>query len=188
MKKSHMVLLVITAVMALFSVYSLAAINKVYSINYQWYSQYNNKFTSEFRQTNRDSWNLRLYPEDLKFQIVNDKDDLNDIKEGHSITKSVVRSTDFSKYILIYCTLGEAFSPEYRIKVASIAQRGNVVEVKLSVNSPDRLNSSINANEVVYYPEDVVKVSRNMFPTKGKLYFIFKNQKGIQIGDNYCSI
>ena len=189
MKKSHLVLLIITAVMALFSAYSLAAINQVYDIKFEWFSQYNNNFTSEHRQTNRDDWKLLSYPKSINMQVIKSELDLETFKVGTSIKNNIVGSTDFGKYLLIYCSFGKQYSPEYRIKIINIAQRGNVIEVKVSVNSPSKIEATSDILKDVFYPEDVVRIDKNLFPVKGNLYFVFKNQFGTQlIGNHYDKI
>lgn len=188
MKKPHLVLLIVTAIMTLFSAYSLAAINHVYNIDFKWYSQYYSRYTSEQRQTDGDKWYLEEYLKYMKVSLITNWTGLDDVTNETKIKKTAFTKTDFNKYILLYCSLGEVSSPEYRIKVVGIAQRGNVVEVKVSLNSPLELSVDKAEDERKFFPEDVIKIDKSEFSSKGKLFFIFKTQAGKEIDEKYYVI
>jgi len=186
MKKSHLILLIVTAVMALSSAYSLAAINQVYKIDFEWYSQYNKEFSSELRETARDKWLLQVYPQFMQFFIAPDRISLlqHDKKFGAGVGS--ISNTDFQKYLILYCTLGQVYSPEYRIKITNVAQRGNTVEIRVSTNSPDRISEDTSVEG--FFPYDIIRINKSGFPGKGKLYFVLKNQYGIQLYQQYMYV
>lgn len=182
MKKTHLFIIVAAALLACSSIYSLAAMNQIYKIDFDWYSQYNKEFVSEKRITGEDKWQRMGLPVKPVFFISNRMEAVQPIYGSRSADANETR--DYSdNYIYINCSLGGVYSPEYRIKVIEIAQRGTVVEVKVSLNSPA---SKSNAGEIPvysYYPEDLVRINRASFPVKGGLHFIFKDQDGIDLFD-----
>lgn len=188
MRKTHLALLIISAVMCLSSAYSLAAINQVYKIDFEWFSQYNKAFTNEKRDLTEDKWALQEYPEQKKFKIYeNGNDFLNDHNlEGLNSYKDNL-NIDFNRYILLYCSLGKVFSPEYRVKVTDIAQRGTTIEVKVSLNSPQKVQQNSHG-DYLYLPFDVVRIERDSFPIKGSLLFIIKNQDGETLAEQIVDI
>lgn len=188
MKKLHLILLIITATMAAFSAYSLAAINQVYQINYQWYSEYHQAFLEENRSDLEDRWNHSKNLQKLSGQVFTEKEQIFGTKNEALIQSFKKMKIDFKKDVLLYFTLGTVPSPEYRIKVLDIVQRGNVVEVKLSLNSPMKQEENEVDSPLSYDPEEWIKISRDDFPIRGKLYFIFKNQAGNEIGEGICTI
>jgi hypothetical protein len=188
MKKIHWILLIITVTLAVFSVYSLAAINQVYKIDFKWYSQYNRGFTDEVRAFYDEKWVLSKYPGNMITEVFPYENSLTEAKVENLNKILKLTNIDFQNDILIYCTLGSVDSPEYKIKVIDIAQRGNVVEVKLSLNSPDKLENHSGFSKHGYLPFDIIKISKDAFVTKGRLFFIFKNQAGNKIGESNCII
>lgn len=194
MKKPHLILLVVTAVMAFFSAYSLAAINQVYKIDYKWYSEYMNKFVGDYRITSSDRWHLPDYPGEMELDVITGYDEAQKLSGTGEMSRKQLLSADFNNQILLYCSLGLMDNPDYRIKVIAIAQRGNVVEVKVSLNSPEAVDEDENidggeqSSEAQYRPQDIVRIDKAAFPVKGRLYFIFKSQSGKQIGEEYCII
>lgn len=185
MKKAHLTLLVVTAVMALFSAYSLAAMNQVYKISFEWYSQYNNKFIDEYRDTSLDRWRLEEYPKDMKLRVIGSREDFIKLETEQKNMGTYSPEMDLGKYIFIYCTLGQAHLPDYRIKVSDIAQRGNTIEVKLSVNSPSEEDGKSSSSKDTFFMQDIIRIDRQDFPIKGKLLFTFKNQDGNQMGEQF---
>ncbi|MCR4434771.1 MAG: hypothetical protein QHH06_04125 [Clostridiales bacterium] len=181
MRKIHLLLLIIAAVMAVSSVYSLAAINQVYSIGFEWYSQYYGKFLQGPRETSMDSWKLQGYPVNMHFDIIQSNYKPPFLKGFGKIKDTVLSGVDYNRYLLLYCTLGEVNSFDYRVKIISLAQRGKVVEVMVSVNSPSKQEENRTGSTAKYFPEDMVKIEKSAFPLKGKLNFIFKNQDGIKL-------
>jgi hypothetical protein len=196
MKKTHLIILIITAMMALFSAYSLAAINQVYNINFEWYSQYRNCFTSDGRDTSSDKWSLDNYPKNIWAGVISSNtviDGENEDKPDLSVQmRKVIDQQDMEQYVVIACSLGDCNSIEYRIKVLDIAQRGNVVEVKVSLNSPTKADTKDYMNETdnekIFKPIDVIRVKKETFSSKGGLYFIFKTQSGKQLFEKYYEI
>lgn len=180
MKKIHLVLLITAAVLAVSSAYSLAALNQVYRIEYEWYSQYNSKFSKD-REMLRDKWYQASYPDSIRFGVISSEKEYALLKEGGYIDEWSLPYIDFNKYMLVNCSLGEVNSPEYRIKITEIAQRGNVIEIKVSLNSPTSLKEKAEMGETLYYPADIIKIDKSNIPIKGEIFFIFKNQDGRQI-------
>jgi hypothetical protein len=184
MKKTHLIMLLTAAFMTLFSAYSLAAINQVYNIDFMWYSQYNNEFSSQKRDVLKDNWNLSVYPEQMEFGIISKNSDFALPEGEYGIKKSDLPDINFSKYLLIYGTLGEVYSLEYRLKIDEIAQKGNIVEIKVNLNSPQKEEDKINYKHR-YIPKDIVLVDKSAFPVKGKLFFVFKDQDGRKLFETY---
>jgi hypothetical protein len=168
----------------MFSAYSLAAINQVYNIDFKWYSQYNNEFIGEKRDVIKDTWSLPEYPEQMQFGIISSNGDYALPEGAYGIKQSDLPDIDFSKYILFYGTLGEAYSLEYRLKFNEIAQKGNVVEIKVNLNSPEKEEDKVNPKHR-YMPSDFIIVDKTAFPAKGKLIFVFKDQSGRKLFETY---
>jgi len=188
MKKTHLVLLVVAAMTALLSAYSLAAINQVYKINFEWYSRYFNRYSFEERDVSRDRWQLQEYPGDMRLYIIGSSREAEALKNEKDYNELEIPDADYNKYIYLYCTLGKVTSPEYRIKVVDIAQRGSTVEVKISLNSPLKADERKKETGDTYLPDDLARIAKTAFSTKGKLNFIFKNQDGNQLSDNSYDI
>lgn len=188
MKKTHFILLVISAVMALFSVYSLAIINQVYRINFSWYSELNDRFVNQERNVSGDKWMLSVYPESMVLEVIPSIEDAERVVREYDIKRPQFFALNYKRWTMLYCSLGEVNSPDYRIKVVDIVQRENVVEVKVSLNSPrEGEENRLNKNRT-YMPEDIVIIDNSAFPVRGKLYFIFKDQAGRQISEKVCYI
>lgn len=185
MKKSHFVLLIAAAILALSSAYSLAAINQVYNIGFEWYSQLEGRYEGIYRDVSVDRQVLSSKDIDLKLSIVNSEEKLEAAgKEIEGAAKAMtVESLSDSVYIC--CSLGRTYSPEFRIKVVDIAQRGNNLEVRISINTPEISTAATADQNARYRPVDIIKISKDAFPSKGRLYAIFKNQDGIQLSDQY---
>jgi hypothetical protein len=187
MKKSHAFLLIVTLTMALLSAYSLAAINQVYTIDFEWYSQYYNKYISVPRHMDADEWKLKKYPSDLNFGII----EAGGIKSKINLPSTNmlgVINNDSGKYVYLYAGIEKASSPEYRLKFMDIAQRGNVVEIRVSLNSPSSTGIKSYDAKHSYHPLDIIRINNNAFPFRGKLYFIFKNQYGEHLFEKYYFI
>jgi hypothetical protein len=188
-KKTHVVLLVITAFTILFSAYSLAAFNQVYKISFEWYSQFNNRFLPDPRNSLDDEWKLSEYPEQMRFGIVTDKNGFNSMNKdiGKSTSQEILK-TDFSKNVLIYVALGMVDSLDYRIKILDIAQRETSVEIKVTLNSPAEQKEKKALPSKEHFPKDIIRINKADFPLKGKLRFVFKNQYGKQLYECYSNI
>lgn len=177
MKKIHVILLITTLILASFSVYSLAAINQVYKIDFEWYSEYSKNFSDQGRAAFEDKWILNKLPKNMGIEVYSGNNRIDEENGNLSLLQSS-KKINYQNDILIYCSLGKVNSPEYRIKVIGIAQRGNVVEIKMSFNSPVKVDFS---NNHTYIPIDIIKIRKDSFVIKGKLFFIFKNQSGNKI-------
>jgi len=188
MKKLHIILLIITLILAIFSVYSLAAINQVYKIDFEWYSQYNKNFSDEARLTSDYKWILSRYPDKMMTEIFTDRNSIISHKDENLNATTSIINFNFQNDVMLYCSLDRVNSPEYKIKVIDIAQRGNVVEIKLSLNGPARINRQVGFNNRTYLPVDIIRISKASFVTKGKLFFIFKNQAGNKIAERSCTV
>lgn len=188
MKRSHLVLLAITAILAVSSAYSLAAINQVYNVGFEWYSQYNRVFSAGQRDVSKDRCGQPLKKLELKVGIVDSYFALQDIKEGLPAVAGDINDESLADNIYVYCSLGETNSLEYRIKVVDIAQRGNNVEIKVSINTPANTGPDYSGENGAYAPFDIAKVSKAALPSRGRLYIVFKDQDGRQICDQYCYV
>ncbi len=185
MKKSHLALLVITAVMALSSAYSLAAINQVYKIDFEWYSQYKSAYSKDARITYGDRWLDDEYPSGMRFYIIRaerEAEGIDDIRPYSVVWPSR------GEYLLLHCSLGRAGSPEYRLKIADIAQRGSTVEVMVSLNSSEKDVMPADGSSPDYLVCDTVRVYKKAFPVRGRLLFIFKDQYGRKLWEKYCEV
>jgi hypothetical protein len=185
MKKVHIALLVVAFITVLASGYSLAAINQVYSINFQWYSTYNKNFSDERRDLSRDKWQLEGDLPKLNIGLTANGYIESDILEKVD-SKQIADST--GNYLMLWAALGEESSPEYSVKVSSIAQRGEVVEVVISLNSPSKIWEKDKDFTSSYYPFDLVRINKASFATKGKMLFIFKDQEGRQLYSEYIYV
>jgi hypothetical protein len=188
MKKSHFVLLVATAILALSSAYSLAAINQVYNIGFEWYSQLDGRYEGIYRDVSTDRQVLPSKDIDLKLSVIDSQEKLKAaVGTTEAIAKAITDGT-LSSYVYIYCSLGQTDSPEFRIKVVDIAQRGNNLEIRLSINTPETSMAVIDEQDAHYRPVDIIKINKNAFPSKGRLYAVFKNQDGIQLSEQYIEV
>ena len=185
MRKSHLALFIMATIMCLSSAYSLAAINQVYKVDFEWYSEYSKAFISEKRDLPEDKWILPEYPEQKKFKIYGSNEEFINVQNVDELNKSL--NVNFNRYILLYCSLGKVYSPEYRVKVLDIAQRGTTVEVKVNLNSPQKVQQNYHG-DYLYFPFDVVKIDRDAFPIKGKLFFIIKSQNGDTLSEQIVEI
>ena len=187
MKKSYLVLLVATAILALSSAYSLAAINQVYNIDFEWYSQLEGRYEGIYRDVSTDRQLLPSKDIDLKLSIIDGREKLKTAASEMEGTAKAITGGSLQANVYICCSLGQTDSPEFRIKVVDIAQRGNNLEVRLSINTPEALMASED-QKARYRPVDIIKINKNAFPSKGRLYVVFKNQDGIQLSDQYFEV
>lgn len=188
MKKAHFVLLVATAILALSSAYSLAAINQVYNIGFEWYSQLDGHYEGIYRDVSTDRQVLPSKDIDLKLSIIDSQKKLKAAIEEIGATAKAITSDSLSSFVYICCYLGQTDSPEFRIKVVDIAQRGNNLEVRLSINTPETLMAVMSDQNARYRPVDIIKINKSAFPSKGRLYAVFKNQDGIQLSEQYIEV
>lgn len=188
MKKIHLALLIAAAVTAITSVYSLAAINQTYKIVFEWFSEYNGAYSAEKRDVSRDKWLLDKPEAAVKLAVLPDLQTIENELEPGEFNGKHTANIGLGQYLLVYGSLGKVSSPEYRIKISDIAQRGDVVEVLVSMNSPVKPDEKPETGENTYTATDIVRINKNSFPIKGKLLFIFKNQDGTTLGEQYCEI
>lgn len=185
MKKSHFILLLATAVLALSSAYSLAAINQVYNIGFEWYSQLNGRYEAAARDVSADRQALPLKDIDLKLYIVEEEQELRALEKDAGDMSKAMAGDGLSEYIYVFCTLGRTDSPEFRIKAVDIAQRGNNLEIRLSINTPEAAAALSDDAGGRYRPMDIIRVKKSAFPSKGRILAVFKNQDGIPLGEQY---
>lgn len=197
MRKAHIALLIITAILALSSAYSLAAMNQVFKVDFSWFSQLTGQYSSEVRDTSEDKCILANDKLKLQINLAGKKefDVAHASGNGYNIDQRAITTESLFDNIYIICSLGKVNSPEYRIKVTDIAQRGNNVEVRLSINTPAaepaqetwKLGRTVSA-EPSFYPQDIIQINKKAFPNDGRLYFVFKNQDGNVLYEQYFDI
>jgi len=187
-KKTHLLLLAITAILALSSAYSLAAINQVYNIKFEWYSQYNKNYEDLKRAVSSDRFFQLVNKPKIKLGIIGNAASLQNIKGDVPYIYSKIFADGFIDNIYIYCSLEKVSSPEYRVKVVSVAQRGNNVEIKVSINTPELIDKDAAVSDNSYSPADLAKIAKDALPSKGRLHFVFKDQDGRQLYEEYCYV
>ena len=160
--------------MAAFSAYSLAAINQVYKIEYEWYSDYYKTFTNEWRNYMKNRWSLPFDHEKYKLSVITSREEAAALLSDE-LDEEIIGNMDFNKYVYLYCSLGKVKSPEYKIKILDIAQRVNYVEVIVGLNSPEDIPAG-NSNLVNdFLCKDLVRIDKNSFASKGRIYISFKD-------------
>jgi hypothetical protein len=186
MKKSHFILLVATAILALSSAYSLAAINQVYNIGFEWYSQLEERYEGIYRDVSADRQLLPSKDIGLKLSVIDSGEKLRAVAGEIEGTAKAMPDGSLADAVYICCWLGRTDSPEFRVKVVDIAQRGNNLEIRISINTPEA--SAAAGGDAHYRPVDIVRIDKNAFPSKGRLYAVFKNQDGIQLSAQYFDV
>lgn len=179
MKKTHLILLLAAAITALLSAYSLVMLNKVYKIDFEWYSKYYNKFTDSYREAFGSSWSSKDIMKYLDLKIIASNNDGQMKPSDFGLYRAAQSNLDLNRYIVIYLELKEAFSPEYNLKVTNIAQRGNVVEIRVAITAPQE-KADFDKTFFKSSPYDIVRIDKNSIPIKGNLVFLFKDQNGQQ--------
>jgi hypothetical protein len=188
MKKSHLILLLAAAVLALSSAYSLAAINQVYNIGFEWFSQLEGRYEGTSRDVSSDRQSMPVKDIGLKFSIIDGINGLKSVSGDAGIAAKAITGEGLTNNVYIYCSLGMTDSPEFRIKVVDIAQRGNNLEIRLSINTPEASAAVTSNGDGHYRPVDIIRIKKAAFPTKGRLLAVFKNQDGIQLGEQYFEV
>jgi hypothetical protein len=185
MKRSHVVLLVMTIVLTLCSAYSLAALNQTYYFDIEWFSQYNNCFSKAERSYVQDKWSLSSFPESLKLKLIRNSIELEDVGLNEGLITG--EAGFFSRNLLVYVGFDKCSSIEYRMRVMEMAQRGNNLEVKVCMNSPDSTTVDLDDsnNKKVY---DLVKIDKGQLTQKGSIEVTFKNQYGQRISSSSINI
>lgn len=185
MKRVHLAMVVAASILAASSAYSLAAINQVYELRYEWYSQYEGAYTFNPRDASGDRWLLKEYPQSMSFGVFTGS---NEAAYPEAVVDLIehsgVRENELEDFIYVYCSLGWLSSPEYRAKVTKVAQRGSTVEVMVSMNSPEGLPASGNDRQV----SDIARINKAAFSSNGWLWFVFKNQDGITLYEQFCFV
>lgn len=179
MKKTHWVLLMLSILMFVFSTYSLAAMNRVYRIEYEWYSAYNGGFSADSRDLGRDVWEMLQPLRRIRLGVAGKRDELPAELAAEKGLKKM-RAQEFQRYVYVYGLLEKADSPEHRIRFLDVAQRGNVVEILFNVNYPGKSQNQSGRTAHEYLPLDVIRIEKAAFPERGDLLFIFKSQEGKQ--------
>jgi hypothetical protein len=194
LRKAHIALLIVTAILALSSAYSLAAMNQVFKVDMEWFSEREGQYLPERRDTSGDRCSLDNDRLNLEFFLADNREILSAHEGSSRFDTRALPLKGWYDNFYIYCSLGKVNSPEYRIKITDIAQRGNNVEVKVSINTPAELESSVQQTwkteqtveqEVFYYPQDIIRIKKGAFPAAGRLYFTFKNQDGELLYEQY---
>lgn len=188
LKKRHLLLLILTLILAVSSAYSLAAINQVYIIDFDWYSQLYNRFENSVRDVSNDRCVLNVNKLDLGLAVIDDINTLKLYKKAVPINERQISEDTLDGYLYMFCTLGEVSSPEYRIKVVGMAQKSDVIEIKVSINTPNELDEKGGDDTASYKPLDLIRIKKTAFPSKGKHLVIFKNQNGKELAKEFCFV
>jgi hypothetical protein len=134
-------------------------------------------YSSEPRNTDIYEWYSPELPHGSSFKVFSAK--TVDRAAPVLANAYTLAQNDRGKYFLIYASLGKVNSLEYSIKIAGLAQRGNVIEVRVSMNSPLK-KDSIHGSRA-YEPCDIIRVEKSELSVTGQLHFIFKNQYGSKL-------
>jgi hypothetical protein len=159
--------------------YSLVAINQVYNVQFEWFSKLNQTFISDIRNTSY----YDIIAQKKNTKIIFEAISSNDI-DGIGIKR--VRSLfipDFKKYIYVYCSLGEVNQFDSSIKVIEMAQRGNTLEIIAAVN----ITSDV-FEEILNYPDDIVRIEKNKLIPSGELLLVLKNQYGAYLSETTVNL
>lgn len=197
MRKVHITLLIVTAILALSSAYSLAAMNQVFKVDFSWFSQLTGQYSNGVRDTSADKYSLAENRLNLDIKLAGKKEIEVAMASGrkYDVDQRAIRLESLYDNIYIICSLGKVNSPEYRIKITDIAQRGNNVEVKVSINTPAaepvpetwKLGQA-GTEAAAFYPKDIIQINKKAFPNDGRLHFVFKNQNGGILFEQYYDI
>jgi hypothetical protein len=165
-------------ILAVLSGYSVVALNLVYDIPFEWYSKYEEGFSSNKRS-------VSFY--ELSYRNKNIKPHIEIISKNASSGEGIKRvrklfNLDFDKYIYLYCTLGEQTQIDSNIKIQEMAQRGNTIEVIVAIN----MNSN-SEYRGLFYPEDIIRIDKKYIKDFGKTIILFKNQYGVRMSELYLS-
>lgn len=185
MKKTYKILLLLTLILAILSISALVIVNQAYKIDFQWYSQFDNKYKNESRDLLSDDWKLSSYPNETELTVINNEESFKEYTKNHRNYKKYLNKENLKDSIYICCSFGSVYSIDYRIKVKNIIQRGNVVEIKISANSPEKALDSFDDRKTedgelkAYYPKDIILIKKEAFFSRGILWFIIKDQDGM---------
>lgn len=174
MKRIHKVFFVVFLLLASFSAYSLAQMNQIHKIGYEW-----DKGKNGFSDRSRDyygEWTSPKLTEYMDFDVITNPNQMVTINGPSSVKYVAIPDVDFNKEFLVFATLGEVSGKGYSIKIKELAQRGNIVEVAVDLAQP-----SFNVPFAKEYPYDIIKVSKDQIANKGDLTFIFKDYKGAEL-------
>lgn len=174
MKKVHKVFFIVFLLLSSFSAYSLAQMNQVHQIGYEW-----DKGMGNFSDRSRDyygEWTSPKVTEYMDFNVITNSDEVVTVNGSTTVKYVDTPEVDFNNEFLVFATLGEVPGRGYLIKVKEIAQRGNIVEVAVDLAQP-RFSVPFKKE----YPYDVIKVSKDQIANKGDLTFVFKDYNGTEL-------
>lgn len=174
MKRLHKVLFIVFLLLGSFSAYSLAQMNQVHQIGYEW-----DKGKGNFSDRSRSyygEWTSPKRTEYMDFEVITNLDEVVTVNGPSTVKYVATPDVDFHNEFLVFATLGEVSGKGYSIKIKELAQRGNIVEVAVDLAQP---SFSVPFNKE--YPYDVIKVSKDQITNKGDLTFIFKDYKGTEL-------
>lgn len=175
MKIKHKILCSLTLALAIVCVFSLTLLNFTYSIRFDWYSEFNKSFKLEYRLRIVDVINGKITNKEVINKIIKTSDNFKSIISKDSHLFNIEKTLDFEKYIYFYSTFKNKVPVDSRIKIYGIAQRGNVLEIVVSINYNQ---PKVNEDFEGYIMEDLVRVEKMAIPHNGKIKIIFKNQYG----------
>lgn len=183
MKRLHLIILIMTSVLVLYSVYSLAAIIQVHSIDFDLLSLHSKEFINKTEIFSRSERFLGSMPKDLLFGVVSEADDIAFLHEKGVKPDHLVTEECLEKYIFLYCLTGEKSIREYGTIVEDIAQRGRTVEVKVAVDGSDTYAVHSFNSAASYFLSSMVRIDKSQFPIRGELLFIFKDKNGNKMAE-----
>lgn len=171
--------------MALFSVYSLAAINYTQIVSFEWYSGYNDNYLKTTRWTNED-WDLYGNAKGVKLNIVGSENDLK--KYGENVPEAL-HNADFNKYIYLEVSLNNKVTAANSLQIIEVSKRGNYIESKANIVQYHNLRHTINENNDfnLFKISDYVRIRKNDVYSPNTVVFYLKNQFGEEISKVYYS-
>jgi len=178
MKRPHLLILIMTSVLVLYSVYSLAAIIQVHVIDFELYSLHSKEFASKTKISSEKKRFLVSMPKDLLFGVVAETDDIAFLKEKGISTDELAMEESLDRYIFLYCLIGEKSYGKFNTEVEEIAQRGMTVEVKVAADRSDIRAIQHFNTEAPYFLSSMVRIDKSQFPIRGGLLFVFKDKRG----------
>jgi len=187
MKSFQKVIIILAAIIFIFSSVSLAKLNETTEIHFKWYSDLFKDFVSNTRSVDGDEW---LLPENLKSFDVSISSSLAEynlkinpeMKSRYSADK-----IDFNKYAVVQVGLSAPSKSGFRIKLFQIMRVANKIYFRVSVNSVSnqqvgtlkptpnaKEKTSPNINQVF----DTIIVSKSDLNSQDGIKYFFKDQYG----------
>jgi len=183
MKRLHLLILIMSSILVLYSVYSLAAIIHVHVIDFDLYSLHSKEFVNKTEMFSGKERFLGNMPKDLLFGVVTETDDIAFLQEKGVKTDDLAVEECLDRYIFLYCLIGEKSYNKFSTAVEEIAQRGRTVEVKIV---PDRSDIQVvhHFNTAAsYFLSSMVRIDKSQLPVRGELLFVFKDKRGNKIAE-----